>query len=176
MSTTSQDKPSIKVGVVGFGMSARVFHCPLIASNSNYELAAVVERHGEKSKSKYPQVQVVRSIDDLLDMADIELVVVTTPNDTHEDQLKSGITPNDAEYGKDKPSQFGTIDSEIYPGVHARGTVTTADGDYPAYYNNVASAIRGDAELAVTADQAADVIRIIELAKQSSVEHRSFRF
>ncbi|KAJ1943356.1 hypothetical protein FBU59_002935, partial [Linderina macrospora] len=73
----------IKVGVIGFGMSAQVFHCPLISSNDNYELTAVVERHGAKSQAKYPNVTVVRSIDELLSIADIELVIVTTPNDTH---------------------------------------------------------------------------------------------
>ncbi|KAJ2885664.1 hypothetical protein IWW38_005302, partial [Coemansia aciculifera] len=73
----------IKVGVVGFGMSARVFHCPLLSASRAYQLAAVVERHGEKSKLVYPQVQVLKSLDELLAVEGIELVVITTPNDTH---------------------------------------------------------------------------------------------
>ncbi|KAI8319506.1 oxidoreductase domain-containing protein [Martensiomyces pterosporus] len=349
----------IKVGVVGFGMSARVFHCPLLCSNNNYELVAVVERHGAKSQDKYPRVRVVKSIDELISIPEIELVVVTTPNDTHvpyakkilqagkncvvekpfavteaevrelaktaqetgrvlsvfqnrrwdgdfltvkkllsegalgdvveiesrfdrfrsfkkenawrevaefpgsgvlydlgahlfdqivdlygvpekvtgivrnerliagapddtflvvldypsknfkavcragmlvrnkparftvlgtrgtftkydldvqEGQLKEGITPLDSSYGKDKPESFGTLDSEALPGIHIRGAVTTADGTYSAYYDNVAAAIRGESGLAVTPEQAANVIRIIELAKQSSAEGRTLDF
>ncbi|KAJ1668541.1 hypothetical protein IW140_002709 [Coemansia sp. RSA 1813] len=349
----------IKVGVVGFGMSARVFHCPLVSASDKYELTAVVERHSEKSKSVYPQVRVVRSIDELLDLPDIDLVIVTTPNDTHvpyarklltagkhcvvekpftvtekeareldllakqtgkvlsvfqnrrwdgdfltvknilsenvlgrvveiesrfdryrtfkkenawreasdfpgsgvlydlgshlfdqivdiygtpeyvtatlrnerqiqgapddsflvvldypsknfkaicragmlvrdqpprftvfgtrgtftkygldvqEDQLKQGITPQSLEFGKDTPGKYGVLDSEIHPGIHVKGAVTTADGTYQAYYDNVAAAIAGDADLIVSADQAANVIRIIELAKKSSNEHRSLAF
>ncbi|KAI7821121.1 oxidoreductase domain-containing protein [Kickxella alabastrina] len=316
----------IKVGVVGFGMSARVFHCPLIASNSNYELVAVVERHAAQSKRLYPQVQVVSNIDELLAIPDISLVIITTPNDTHVSYVKQtllagkncvvekpftvteaeardlacisketgnvlsvfqnrrwdgdyltvkrlmannalgevveiesrfdrfrafkkqnawrevadfpgsgilydlgahlfdqivdlvgvpemvrnerkiegapddsflvvldypsknfkalcragmlvrdkpprftvlgmrgtftkygldeGVTPANSEYGKDKKEQFGTIDSEIYPELHVRGT----------------------AGLIVTPEQAANVIRIIELAKQSSAERKSLPF
>ncbi|KAJ1962409.1 hypothetical protein GGI12_002664 [Dipsacomyces acuminosporus] len=349
----------IKVGVAGFGMSARVFHCPLIDTNSNLQLAAVVQRHGSDSKNKYPHARVVRSFEELVAIDEIELVVVTTPNDTHfpyakmalhagkhcvvekpfavteaearelakiaketgkvlsvfqnrrwdgdfltvkkllkegalgevveiesrfdryrtfkkenawrevadfpgsgvlfdlgahlfdqimdlygvpeqvtgivrnerqisgspddsflaildypsknfkavcragmlvrdkparftvlgtrgtftkygldvqEDQLKNGLTPLDSDYGKDSSGNFGTLDSEVLPGIHIRGAVTTSDGTYSAYYNNVAAAIRGTADLVVTPEQAADVIRIIELAKQSSTEHRALDF
>ncbi|KAJ2384084.1 hypothetical protein GGI23_007008, partial [Coemansia sp. RSA 2559] len=84
-------KDIISVGVVGFGMSARVFHCPLISASDKYELSAVVERHSENSKSVYPQVRIVRDIDALLDLSDIDLVVVTTPNDTHVPYVRKAL-------------------------------------------------------------------------------------
>ncbi|KAJ2741595.1 hypothetical protein GGI20_005082 [Coemansia sp. BCRC 34301] len=349
----------IKVGVVGFGMSARVFHCPLLAASSSYQLAAVVERNGEQSKRLYPQVQVLKSLDDLLTVEGIELVVITTPNDTHaayakqvlqagkncvvekpcavseaeaheltlvaqtsgkvlsvfqnrrwdgdfltvkallgasalghvveiesrfdryraskkpnawredaefpgsgilfdlgahlfdqivdllgvpeyvtgtvrnerqisgapddsfmvvldypaknvkavcragmlvrdkpprftvlgtrgtftkhgldvqEDQLKEGMLPGNTAFGRDTPANFGVLDAEIYPEIHVRGTVATADGKYFDYYRNVAAAIRCSENLTVTPEQAANVIRVIELAKRSSDERRSLAF
>jgi scyllo-inositol 2-dehydrogenase (NADP+) len=73
----------LKTGLVGFGISARVFHAPFLATSPEYQLATVVERHKEESKEKYPSVQVVKSIDELLQDPGIDLVVITTPNDTH---------------------------------------------------------------------------------------------
>ncbi|KAJ2857110.1 hypothetical protein FB639_006031, partial [Coemansia asiatica] len=96
--------------------------------------------------------------------------------DVQEEQLKQGLTPRDSEFGKDKESQYGVLDSEISPGIYMRGTITTADGCYSDYYENIANAIRGTDKLVVTPEQAADVIRIVELAKQSSDERRSLAF
>ncbi|KAJ2825519.1 hypothetical protein FBU31_003697 [Coemansia sp. 'formosensis'] len=96
--------------------------------------------------------------------------------DVQEGQLKEGIVPGDMAYGRENPANFGVLDAEIYPDVSIRGTVTTADGNYPDFYKNIAAAIRGCADLAVTPEQAADVIRVIELAKRSSDERRSLAF
>ena len=50
--------------------------------------------------------------------------------------------------------------------------VPTEPGDYCAYYENVRDAILGTAELAVTPQAALSVMRVLELAKQSSNERR----
>ncbi|KAI8891189.1 NAD(P)-binding protein [Backusella circina FSU 941] len=73
----------VNVGVVGFGMSARVFHCPLISSSPYLHLSAVVERNSDKSKDVYPWINVFKSTDELFASADIDLVVITTPNGSH---------------------------------------------------------------------------------------------
>ncbi|ORY97758.1 hypothetical protein BCR43DRAFT_473040 [Syncephalastrum racemosum] len=78
---SSQTK--INVGVVGFGMSSKTFHCPLITSSPYLHLTAVVERHSDKSKEVYPWVHVAKSTQELFDMANVDLVVITTPNDSH---------------------------------------------------------------------------------------------
>ncbi|KAI8139745.1 hypothetical protein BJV82DRAFT_625936 [Fennellomyces sp. T-0311] len=73
----------VKVGVVGFGFASRTFHCPLIVSSPHLELTAVVERHSDKSKEAYPWVTVAKSTDELFAMDNVDLVVITTPNDSH---------------------------------------------------------------------------------------------
>jgi scyllo-inositol 2-dehydrogenase (NADP+) len=81
----------IKVGLVGYGISAKVFHAPFIATNNNFQLVSVVERHKQESKDKFPNVQVVRSIEELLQNAAIDLVVITTPNETHFPYAKAAL-------------------------------------------------------------------------------------
>lgn len=81
----------IKVGLVGYGISAKVFHAPFIAANNNFQLVRVVERHKRESKEKFPQVEVVRSIEELLQNDAIDLVVITTPNETHFPYAKAAL-------------------------------------------------------------------------------------
>lgn len=74
---------TIKTALVGYGLGGKCFHAPFIASNPNYELVSVVERHRNESTERYPKVHVARSIEDVLQDPSIDLVVVTTPNETH---------------------------------------------------------------------------------------------
>jgi len=81
----------IKVGLVGFGISAKVFHAPFITTNNNYQLVSVVERHKQESKELYPFVQVVKTFEELLQNEEIDLVVITTPNETHFPYAKAAL-------------------------------------------------------------------------------------
>ncbi len=74
---------TIQVGLVGFGLGGRVFHAPIIRAVPGLQLSAIVERSGNTARSIYPDVRVVRSVDELLSIESIELVVVTTPNSSH---------------------------------------------------------------------------------------------
>jgi scyllo-inositol 2-dehydrogenase (NADP+) len=73
----------IEVGLVGFGLAGRAFHAPVIRAVPGLHLAAIVQRSGNEAAEKYPDVRVVRSLDELLAMKEIRLVVIATPNDTH---------------------------------------------------------------------------------------------
>jgi scyllo-inositol 2-dehydrogenase (NADP+) len=73
----------LKVGVAGYGKSARVFHLPFISTMKEFELVAILQRHGNESHLEYPSAKIVRTIDELVSDPDIDLVVITTPNDTH---------------------------------------------------------------------------------------------
>src|SRR6266568_4697270 len=73
----------IEVGLVGFGLSGRAFHAPVIRAVPGLHLAAIVQRSGSEAAAKYPDVRIVRSLDELLSIAEIRLVVIATPNETH---------------------------------------------------------------------------------------------
>lgn len=73
----------IEVGLVGFGLAGRAFHAPVIRAVPGLHLAAILQRTGNEAAEKYPDVRIVRSMEELLAMREIQLVVIATPNDTH---------------------------------------------------------------------------------------------
>jgi scyllo-inositol 2-dehydrogenase (NADP+) len=73
----------IDVGLIGFGLAGRAFHAQVIRATPGLRLAAILQRHGNDTAEKYPDVPVVRSVAELLDIRDIRLVVIATPNETH---------------------------------------------------------------------------------------------
>jgi predicted dehydrogenase len=81
----------IRVGLVGFGISATVFHAPFFVTMPQYELVAVLERSKNESQQKYPFVKVVRSIEEMLADPAIDLIVITTPNVTHFPYAKAAL-------------------------------------------------------------------------------------
>jgi scyllo-inositol 2-dehydrogenase (NADP+) len=81
----------IRSALVSFGISSRTFHAPFLTNIPGFQLCKVVERHGEESAKKYPGVQVVRTIDELLADDSIELVVITSPNETHHPYAKAAL-------------------------------------------------------------------------------------
>jgi predicted dehydrogenase len=76
------NKP-LQVGVVGYGIAAQVMHLPFITTMQEYSLRSILERHDHYAQDKYPQVRLVRTIEEMVADADIDLIVITTPNDTH---------------------------------------------------------------------------------------------
>ncbi|KAJ2961472.1 hypothetical protein NQZ79_g3251 [Umbelopsis isabellina] len=72
----------INVGVIGFGMSSKTFHCPLIVSSPHLQLHSIVSS-GDKCTQVYPQAQHVKTSDELFASKEVQLVVITTPNELH---------------------------------------------------------------------------------------------
>jgi scyllo-inositol 2-dehydrogenase (NADP+) len=73
----------IEVGLVGFGLAGRAFHAQVIRAVPGLHLAAILQRSGTEAAEKYPDVRIVRSMDELLAIREIRLVVIATPNATH---------------------------------------------------------------------------------------------
>jgi len=74
----------IGVGVVGYGLSATAFHLPFIKHlSSHYLLKAVLKRKGGEIPEQQQGVKVVQTMPELLAIDGLDLVIVTTPPDTH---------------------------------------------------------------------------------------------
>jgi len=73
----------ISVGVLGFGLGGRVFHCPFVSAVPGLELTAIMTSKGDEALKSYPAVKIVTSVDEMLDLLGIDAVVVSTPNETH---------------------------------------------------------------------------------------------
>ena len=81
----------IHVGLVGYGYAARTFHAPLIAAASGLELAAVCSRDAAKVHADLPGLAIDATPEALFARADIELVVIPTPNDTHHPLARAAL-------------------------------------------------------------------------------------
>jgi scyllo-inositol 2-dehydrogenase (NADP+) len=73
----------IEVGLIGFGLAGRAFHAPVIRAVPGLHLAAILQRSGNEAAEKYPDVRIVRTLDDLLAIREIRLIVIATPNESH---------------------------------------------------------------------------------------------
>ncbi|MFC3884337.1 oxidoreductase [Bacillus songklensis] len=82
---------TLQVGLVGYGLSGQVFHAPFVHTHPHMNLKKVVERRSGKSKERYPYVEVVTSYDELLGDDELDLIIITTPNELHYPMVKSAV-------------------------------------------------------------------------------------
>lgn len=84
--------------------------------------------------------------------------------DGQEAALRAGGMPTEADWGLDDPENHALL-------VQADGLerrVETLRGDYPAFYRGVAAAILDGAPLPVTAEQARDVLTVLEAVRKAA--------
>lgn len=75
--------PPLRVGLVGYGYAGKTFHAPLIAGVPGLRLAAVSSRDPARVHADWPGVEVLPEAHALLQRADLDLVVIASPNDSH---------------------------------------------------------------------------------------------
>ena len=81
----------IKTGLIGYGTGGQFFHAPFIHCLPEFELTAVLERTKELAKERYPYTKNIKTNEVLFALDEIELIVITTPNDTHYNLAKSAL-------------------------------------------------------------------------------------
>ncbi|MFE4897446.1 oxidoreductase [Peribacillus butanolivorans] len=81
----------IKVGIVGYGLSGATFHAPLLSVLEQFEIAKVVSSKKEKVQQDLKHVAVVSSLEEVLEDAAIDLVVITTPSGLHYEMAKQSL-------------------------------------------------------------------------------------
>jgi predicted dehydrogenase len=81
----------IRSALVSFGISSRTFHAPFLNLLPGFSLDAVVERNDSRASELYPSVATHRSMESLLQDEKIELIVITSPNNTHYPYAKAAL-------------------------------------------------------------------------------------
>lgn len=76
-------KEAIVAGIIGYGLSGKVFHAPFLDADPCFRLKSVVERHQSLAIKDYPFINVLRDYKELLNDDEIELVVIAAPNMLH---------------------------------------------------------------------------------------------
>jgi len=73
----------IGTGLIGYGTAGAFFHAPLIAAEPGLALRRVASRRWQAIEADHPGVDVDADPATLIGAADIDLVVIATPNQTH---------------------------------------------------------------------------------------------
>ncbi|MFZ9034516.1 MAG: oxidoreductase [Francisellaceae bacterium] len=102
----------ISTGLIGFGLAGANFHAPFIEHHPGFRLSKVMSSRVDDIKARYPDVDVVATISEILDDKTIELVVIATPTDTHFALAKAAL-----ESGKhvvvDKPFVLNADEAKV---------------------------------------------------------------
>lgn len=79
------------MGIIGYGLSAKVFHIPFVTHlNQDFELSHILQRSSRDALTKHPHIQIVTTPEQLL-ATDVELVVITTPPESHYALVKATL-------------------------------------------------------------------------------------
>ena len=130
--------PSLRVGLIGYGLAGSVFHAPLITVTPGLSLAAVVTANDERraqAQREHPGVEVVDQVEQLWSL-DLDLVVVASPNRLHAVHATAALEAG-AAVVVDKPLAVSAAEAKELAGVaEQRGLVLSVfqnrrwDGDF----------------------------------------------
>jgi scyllo-inositol 2-dehydrogenase (NADP+) len=82
----------IMVGLVGYGLSGATFHAPLLSVLEEFQITKVVSSKKEKVQQDLRDVEVVSSLEEVLEDGTIDLVVISTPSGLHYEMAKQSLT------------------------------------------------------------------------------------
>jgi predicted dehydrogenase len=81
--------------------------------------------------------------------------------------LRRGYIPENGPWGVEPQEDWGVL-TTVENDVVTKRSVPSSTSDYRDYYANVRDAILGRATLAVSPEYALDLMRVLELAQESS--------
>jgi scyllo-inositol 2-dehydrogenase (NADP+) len=87
---SAEVRNTVSVGVVGFGMAGSMIHAPL-ARAAGMSIRAVATRRPDAVAAALPGVPAVPDIESLLELPELDIVVIATPNDRHEAQAITAL-------------------------------------------------------------------------------------
>ena len=92
------DGTPIRTGIVGYGLSGRVFHAPFIAANPRFSLEVVASSHAGRqsvARSQHPTVETVNTPGELIERG-LDLVVLASPGHAHLEQGLAALAAGSA--------------------------------------------------------------------------------
>lgn len=104
----------MRVAIIGYGVSGRFFHAPLIEATPGLELVSVVTADAERRRqvaAEHPRARTVDTAEDLWSATAPGLVVVATPNDSHVAMASAAIERGIAVV-VDKPLAISAADAQ----------------------------------------------------------------
>lgn len=72
----------VRVGIIGYGLSGKIFHAPLLKANEGYEIVKVLTTR-EEVETDLPGVAIAYSAEEIFEDYTIDLVVICTPTESH---------------------------------------------------------------------------------------------
>lgn len=78
----------IKTAIIGYGLSGKVFHGPLLKSSEHFEVVAVVSSRKNEVQEDFPKAKVL-SFEDAV--GESELIIIATPHKLHYEQAKYAL-------------------------------------------------------------------------------------
>lgn len=113
--------PPLRVGLVGYGYAGKTFHAPLIAGVPGLRLAAVSSREPARVHADWPDAEVLPDARALVQRADLDLVVIASPNDSHFPLARAALAAG-RHVVVDKPFTLTLAEArELCALAHARG-------------------------------------------------------
>ena len=101
----------IRVGIIGFGYSAKTFHIPLIEAIDSFIFTSISSSQGAAVKEKHPYVSVYESPEALVASGEVDLVIITAPNDVHYSLAKLCLE-NDIHVVLEKPMTTTSLEAQ----------------------------------------------------------------
>ncbi len=84
----------LRFGVVGAGAIAQVAHLPVLSHMKGASLVSLCDNDGPKARAladRFDVADVYTDMEDMLELAELDAVVVTTPNHLHEPHVMSAL-------------------------------------------------------------------------------------
>ncbi len=109
--TEQSNETRIRTALIGYGFSSQTFHIPFLLCNNTFQITAISSSKPELVKEKLPDTEVYASAEQLITESDVDLVIITTPNEYHFPLAKLAL-----EHGKhiviEKPFVTNTEDGQ----------------------------------------------------------------
>ena len=146
----------IRVGLIGYGLAGSAFHAPLISTTPGMRLAMVVTSNPERAqqaRDAHPGVVIVEAAERMWERAaELDLVVVASPNRTHVPLALAALAAG-LPVVVDKPLAATSADAQrLVDDARARGLLLSVfqnrrwDGDFLTLRRLLAEGALGDVQ------------------------------